>query len=419
MTAGTRKHVLLLCPPASYRLNAYLNAATALDIDITVVSHGEHSLVTELANGLHIDIENPQQAVKRITEFAAANEVSGVLATDDATVEIAARSASALGLPGNSPEAARLSRRKDLARSHLARHELPVPPHRTIDFSKPLQTQLEGFPLPAVIKPVALSASRGVIRADTPDTLVSACGQVGQIISESSDEFENSHALLEAYIDGREVAADGIVIHGKLQPLALYDKPDPLTGPYFEETYYVTPSRLPPSLQQTIWQIIEKACHALGIRQGPVHAELRIGEDGPVILEIAARTIGGNCARMFDDSLNTSLESLALSAVLGLPVTLQARENAHGVLMIPIPRAGVLRKVEGVTHAREVEFVTDIQITALPGHELKTLPQASSYLGFIFSRAPTAALAEQALRQAHTRLRVKIDPFWDLGTPDN
>lgn len=415
MQSQKQARVLLLCPASSYRLTAYLKAARSLGIELVVGSAGEHSLITEVAEGLHVDFADSSGTVARILEFDQHLPLTGILASDDATGELAALAAQALGLPANSPQAAQLARRKDLARAHLQAAGLPVPQHRTVSLEQPIAPQLDGFPLPAVAKPVSLSGSRGVIRADTAEELLQACETIRGIAAELDNPEESGQLLLEQYIDGGEVAADGMLVGGVLQPLALFDKPEPLVGPTFEESYYITPSRLDAALQARIWAILERACVSYGLQHGPVHAELRIAEQGPVILEIAARTIGGECARMFDNSLPASMESLVLSAATGRPLTVIPPNRATGVLMIPIPRAGVLRRVEGVEQAAAVTGVVDVRIVAPVGHRLEVLPQGSSYLGFIFAEADEPAAVEGALRAAHARLDIRIDPFWQVG----
>ena len=407
--------VLLLCPPSSYRLTAYLGAARELGIELVVGSAGEHSLITELADGLHLDFGDVTGSVAGIVEFARHQPLSGILASDDATVEIAALAAQALGLPANSPSASRLTRRKDLARARLQAHGLPVPAHRRLRLDQAIAPQLRGFPLPAVVKPVSMSGSRGVIRADTPAALLTACETSAAIAADAADPEERNQLLLEAYIDGAEVAADGMLGVGGIQPLALFDKPEPLTGPTFEESYYITPSRLDAGLQARIWHTIEQACACYGLHHGPVHAELRIGPDGPVILEVAARTIGGECARMFDDCLPTSMEALVLSAAVGEPLPVTVAQRAAGVLMIPSPTAGVLRRVDGVERATAVDGVVDLRIAEAPGHRLQTLPEGNSYLGFIFAQGDTPGQVERALRAAHAELVIRIDPYWTMG----
>ena len=411
MPDPTVTRVLLLCPPSSYRLAAYLQAARNLGIELVIASAGEYSLITELAEGLHINFADPTGTVNRIAEFHRLQPLSGILASDDATGELAALAAQALGLPGNSPQTAQLARRKDLARAHLQAAGLPVPPHRRVKLSQPVAPQLMDFPLPAVAKPVSMSGSRGVIRADTTAELLQACEIIRNIADELDHPEESGQLLLEQYIPGAEVAADGMLTGGILQPLALFDKPEPLVGPTFEESYYITPSRLDAGLQAQIWSILECACASYGLQHGPVHAELRIGDNGPVILEIAARTIGGECARMFDNSLPDSMEALVLSAAIGRPLAVTPPRRATGVLMIPIPKAGVLRRVDGVDQAAAVSGVIDVRITAPVGHRLEVLPLGSSYLGFIFAEADEPADVERALRSAHAALIIRIDPY--------
>ena len=409
-----RPRVLLLCPVDSYRLPAYVRAAQALDIELVAGSQGEHSLIRELADGLHLDLARPAQAVEKICRYHRCRPFDGILASDDSTVELAALAAAKLDLTANSPDASRLARRKDLARARLADCGLPVPEHRLIDLRLGLAEQLRGFPLPAVAKPLSLAASRGVIRADTLDQLQSACQRIAGIIDDQADPDERHKILLEAYIEGFEVAADAVLIEGRLQPVALFDKPDPLRGPFFEETYYITPSRLDQGVQDQIWHAVRAACECYGLRHGPVHAELRIGARGPVLLEIAARTIGGDCARMFDGHLANSLEELALASAIGRCLPPAQSEGARGVLMIPIPRAGVLRRVDGSARAAAVAGIREVSITARPGNRLRTLPEGASYLGFIFAEADTPDGAERSLRAAHAELEIRIDPFWEL-----
>jgi len=253
------------------------------------------------------------------------------------------------------------------------------------------------------------------LHSDTPAALLRACETIAGIAAELPDPEEAGQLLLEQYIDGVEVAADAMLGVDGLQPLALFDKPEPLVGPTFEESYYITPSRLDAALQARIWAILGRACRSYGLQYGPVHAELRIGTDGPVILEIAARTIGGECARMFDNSLPASMEALVLSALIGEPLPVTPPQHASGVLMIPIPRAGVLRRVAGVERAAAVAGVGDVRIVAPSGHRLETLPQGSSYLGFIFAEGDTPEQVEQALRRAHALLDIRIDPYWPMA----
>ncbi|MDE2089551.1 MAG: ATP-grasp domain-containing protein [Gammaproteobacteria bacterium] len=414
--AAERPRVLLIAPHSSYRIAPYLQGAQQLGLDLVVASQGKHSLVPEIAHGLQIDLAHPQRALELILQAAALHPLAGVIGTDDATVELASRAAQALGLPHNPPEAARLSRRKDLARARLAAHGLPVPAHRRLDFSRPLDQQIRDLRFPCVVKPLALSASRGVIRADDPAQLVAACARIRLMLAdaEAVDPEERTQVLVEEYIPGIEVAVEGLLQSGRLKVLAMFDKPDPLEGPYFEETYYITPSRLGPEIQGRIHACLERACGAYGLRYGPVHAELRVSAGEPWILEVAARTIGGQCARLLRFGAGRSLETLVLSDALGKPLEVQTEPGAAGVLMIPIPRAGVLRRVEGVLAAQRVPFIEEVEISVREGYELVPLPEGASYLGFVFARAPTPQQAESALRAAHACLNVITAPVWKL-----
>jgi biotin carboxylase len=293
---------------------------------------------------------------------------------------------------------------------------VPVPDFRVIDLAAPVGPQLEGFPLPAVIKPLALSASRGVIRADTPVDLLAACARTQAILAAdpADDAWLNTHLLLESFVPGPEVALEGLLQGGVLQVLAIFDKPDPLEGPYFEETYYITPSRHAAAVQQQIVASVRAACDGLGLREGPVHAELRIGPAGCVILEVASRTIGGECARLLGLGTGHSLEELVIAHATGRPLEVVPQAGGAGVLMIPIPAAGILRRIEGISAARAVPYIEDILINIRDGYELVPLPEGSSYLGFMFAAAPTPAQAEAALRAAHAQLTIVTAPLLRL-----
>ncbi len=252
-----------------------------------------------------------------------------------------------------------------------------------------------------------------MIRANTVDQFVAAVRRIAAILRRDDVTVSGDAAdylLAEAYIPGLEVALEGLLNHGELNVLALFDKPDPLEGPYFEETIYVTPSRLPAAVQRRIAVVTAEACLALGLREGPVHAELRVNDDGPWVIEVAARSIGGLCSRVLRFGTGASLEELILRHALGWPIeTLERERRAAGVMMIPIPRAGRLRAVRGVEEARRVEGIEDVTVSAHPGQELEPLPEGAQYLGFIFARADTPAAAEKALREAHAHLAVDID----------
>lgn len=411
-SSGEASRLLLITPPNSYRTAAYLAAARRRGIPVLVASEGRHSLVSEIAGGLHIDLQDPA-AFDRLVAANRSGPFAGVIATDDACVELGSRIAGKLALPHNPRQAARFSRRKDLSRQALAAAGVPVPVHRVIDLGRPLAPQLEDVDYPCVVKPVALSASRGVIRADDPGETVSACERIQRIISRESvpGSFEAGHVLLETFVSGPEIALEGLLYAGRLSVLAIFDKPDPLEGPFFEETYYITPTRRDAPVRQRIVERVTAACRALGLQEGPVHAEVRLAGSEVVILEVAARTIGGDCARLLQFGTGHGMEDLVIAHALGKPLPVEPQEGAAGVLMIPIGAAGILRRIEGITSARAVPFIEDIVISIRDGYELVPLPEGGSYLGFIFAHAPTPEQAEAALRQAHDKLRVVVAPL--------
>jgi biotin carboxylase len=265
-----------------------------------------------------------------------------------------------------------------------------------------------------VIKPLRLSASRGVIRADTPAALVAAIRRLTAILRESDASGCRGPAgqfLVEEFVPGYEVALEGLLIEGELHRLALFDKPDPLDGPFFEETIYVTPSRHPEREQTALTACAAAAARALGLRAGPVHAELRQNDRGPWLIELAARPIGGRCSAVLRFGDGVSLEELVLRHALGLPIpSLEREHHAAGVMMIPVPGAGVLREVRGVAEARAEPGVDDIVITAHPGQSLVPWPEGSRYPGFIFARGERPEDVERVLRAAHGRLTFVLEP---------
>ena len=407
-----RPRILLIAPHNSYRTAPFLEAAARLRVEVLIASEGHHSIVSAYAQGLRVTLSNYRGAVELVLAEARRRPFAGVIGTDDASAELAARIGRALGLPHNDPNAVRIARRKDLARARLQARGVRVPEHRCVDLTIPLPIQIEGLQFPCVVKPVALAASRGVIRADDAESFYRACARIAAILEHLSDAEERARLLVESFVPGFEVAVEGMLADGHLSILAVFDKPDPLDGPFFEETYYVTPSRLSGPVLGELHHQIAGACSAYGLREGAVHAECRVNDRGVWILEVASRTIGGLCARLFQFGTGHGLEEMVLAHAMGRPLTPRVADGGAAVLMIPIPEAGILRRVEGVTAASRVAYVEDVYIAVREGYELVPLPEGSSYLGFIFARAPTATHAEAALREAHSRLRVVVAPLW-------
>ena len=415
-----RDRVLVIAPHGSYRTAPFIKAANQLNVDVLIASQGEHSIVSEYVQGLHIDFQSEEQAIATILAEAKKQPFTGIIGTDDVTTELAARVAIKLELPHNEPQAVKIAQRKDLARLSLKNTEVKIPQFDLLSTIEPLSQQNIHINYPAVIKPVALSASRGVIRVNDFLELQHAVDRITKMLTTELqiDEAIREILLLEEFIPGKEIAVEAMLYNGELDVLAIFDKPDPLDGPFFEETYYLTPTSFSKDIQQEIKQTVVKACQAYGLTEGPVHAECRINEKGVWILEVAARTIGGMCGRLLGLGTGYSLEALVLLHAMGKRAeikTTKSSESGLGVLMIPIPRAGILKRVEGLLAAQRIPYISDVSIEVREGYELIPLPEGSSYLGFIFADAPTVKQAEQALRDAHDCLDIVIAPLWKIG----
>jgi len=410
------KRVLLLLPTTTYRAHDFIRAAERLGVETVVGSNRKQALQDlQPTRGVTLDLRDPEKAAGQIAEFDAKHRLNAVIPTDDETAVVAAAASARLRLPHNPPEAARAARRKDVLRRVL--HDARVPTPRfsllTLDDDPGPAAGKQSFPV--VLKPTFLAASRGVIRADDAGQFVAAFRRLAALLGQPDVKEHGGDAgrlvLVEEFVPGLEVAVEGILLASRLKVLALFDKPDPLDGPFFEETIYVTPSRLSARVQKAIAATTASAARAVGLREGPVHAELRVNDRGPWLIEIAARSIGGLCSRTLRFGTGLSLEEVILMHALGRNVHALRREPLPaGVMMIPIPRAGVLRGVSGLAAARRVPGIEDVTISATIGRPLVPLPEGASYLGFIFARAETPALVEAALREAHRRVEFDIEP---------
>ena len=406
--------VLLVAPAASYRVAAYTRAAHSLGMPIMVVSNSEHSLVPEIAQGITVDFDHPDQAFKDIVSALKTIKVACVLATDDSCAEICSHVAEYLDLPQHSARAARLTNRKDLAREVLSGAGCNTPEYQVVNIAK-IDHSPPSIEYPVVIKPLALAASRGVIRANNDSEFYAAVRRIDAILETAGQQgFERENILVESYIEGPEFAIEGFVIDGKFNLLAIFDKPEPLVGPFFEETYYLTPTRLDAQHEKTLIDEVARCCAAYGLEHGPVHAEARLSSEGPVLLELAARTIGGQCGQLIEFSLQQKLEELIIMGMCGTAPQANREVESAGVLMIPINDSGILKRVEGLTEAQQTKFVQDIEIHINPGYELIPLPEGSSYLGFIFAQAPDFEQTYSALKNAHAKLRFVTQPRWEL-----
>jgi biotin carboxylase len=406
--------LLLLIPTSSYRTTDFLEAARRLGVEVTVASEEPSTVEAWHPEGfLTLDFRDSERSAGRVAEFARTFPVKAVVGVDDETTVAAAAIAFSLGLPHVPIAAAVAARHKVTMRGALEEAAVPQPQFRLFSRDVPPEEAAARVTFPCVLKPTFLAASRGVIRANDRSEFVTAWNRISRILEEPEVAGKGGpwarEILVEDYVAGPEVAVEGLMRDGELSVLAFFDKPDPLEGPYFEETIYVTPSRLSEETQGAIARVAGHAALALGLRRGPIHAELRVTVAGPMVIEIAGRSIGGLCSRVLRFGAGMSLEELLLRDALSLPVADSSRESsAAGVMMIPIPAGGVLDEVAGVEEARHVTGIEEVTISAHLGQRLIPLPEGSRYLGFLFSRAPTPAAAEEALRRAHAMLRFRI-----------
>ncbi len=417
--------LLLLTTARSYRNDSFLQAADRLGIELVQAVDMARPLADYWHCTLGIDFDNVPDAVQRIADYAAQSPLNAILAVDDSGTLLAAEASAALGLPHNSPVAAAAARDKHIMRTLMAAGGVPCPTFRHFTTADDPQAVAAEVGYPCVIKPTKLNGSRGVIRANNATELVAAIGRVTQLLTRAETTPADTTAedatppayLVEDFIPGVEVALEGMLDHGELTVLALFDKPDPLDGPFFEETIYVTPSRLAAETQQRIAAMVTLAAQALGLQTGPIHAELRINERGPWILEVAGRSIGGLCSQILRFGVDASLEELILRQACAMPLPTTTRAgHAVGVMMIPIPTAGILQQVVGIDAATAVAGVTGLEITARTGYPIRPLPEGDSYLGFIFAEGATPLQVETALRTAHANLHFAVIPEFTLAT---
>ena len=426
--------VLLVATTTGYQTRSFGDAAERLGVELVFATDRCHAIDDPWRDAaIPIRFHYEDGSVEAVLADASSRPIDGVLAVGDRPTVIAARVAAGLGLPWHSPAGAATARNKLRTRERLRDAGLAVPwfvpfsitPDPAAISYHPLASH-GGLSYPCVVKPLALSGSRGVMRADDAESLGAAVARLQRLMRspEVRAERDGAHdlALAEGFIPGREYAVEAVLHHGAIHPLAIFEKPDPLNGPFFEETIYVTPPQLTTDAQAAILSAVSAAASAIGLRHGPIHAECRLNAAGAFVLEVAARPIGGLCSRALrfekrsppvfeeDEVRLYSLEELLLSHALGESPAAWTREpRAAGVMMIPIPQRGVFRGVAGVEEARQVAHVEDVRVTAKTDQVLVPLPEGSSYLGFIFARAERAADVVHALRQAHARLRFAID----------
>ena len=406
--------LLLLVPTTTYRTEDFVEAATHLGVDLVVASERPSTFEEAYPDHLlTLDFTDPDKAVRAVVDFARSRPLDAVVPVDDRTALAGAAIAAALGLPANPVAGVAASRNKYRMRAALAHAGLRQPPFRRLALGDDPEAAAVAGPYPCVLKPTILAASRGVIRANDPAEFVAAFRRIASILR-SPDVLGlpgSEEILVEGFVPGVEVALEGLLRGSALEVLALFDKPDPLDGPFFEETIYVTPSRLSAGIQMAVARVSGEAAAALGLRDGPIHAELRINAAGPWLVELAARSIGGLCSRTLRFGTGMSLEELILRHALRLPIpSLDRERRAAGVMMLPIPARGRLREVRGQGEALAVPGIEAVTITAHLGQELVPLPEGARYLGFVFARGEAPAEVEEALRAAHRRLAFTVEP---------
>ncbi len=412
--------ILLLAATTGYQTRSFAEAARRLNVRVTLATDRCHVLEDPWRdNAIAVRFEDPAASAEALSLALQNNRIDGIACVADRPTVLAALMAERLGLPGHPPSAAAACRDKSHMRRIFADAGLPSPRHTRV----PLQNEPTAAPpeigYPCVLKPLGLSASRGVIRADNPTEFRSAFARIRAILDGLHDApgLIEQQIQIEQYIPGREFALEGLMTNGVLRALAIFDKPDPLEGPFFEETIYVTPSREPASTQEAIIETTRHAAAALGLFHGPIHAEMRINDAGVFMLEIAARPIGGLCSRALrfrtpEQDLTmldlTMEELLILHAISAMPEQFEPKSAASGVMMIPVPRAGIYDSVEGIERAMAVPGIDDLIITAKPGERFVPLPEGASYPGFVFASGPNPGFVENALRTAHAALRFRV-----------
>ena len=425
---GAAKRLLLFTAKLSYQTRSFEDAARKLGVQLVYVTDRCHQLEDPWGDqAIAVHFESPENAAYTVMETVRGQEVSGILALGDRPAVAAAYAARGLGLEYNHPAAVEACRSKLRMREVFQDAGLRVPWFRSLPATPAPEPSLLGISFPCVLKPLSLSASQGVIRANNREEFLAATLRLRRLLESAeiraTREPNLDQMLVEGYIPGREVAVEGLLNDGALRILAIFDKPDPLEGPYFEETIYVTPSRLAEATQIQIEKCAYDASRALGLTHGPIHAEFRINEGGVWPIEVAPRPIGGLCARTLRFRTGKGhgeigLEDLLLRHALKLPGSDALRETqASGVMMIPVPQSGILEGVSGVEAARATRRITELIITARLQDYIAAWPEGSSYLGFLFARGNSPQEVEQSIREAHKKLHFHITPRLPVKHP--
>jgi biotin carboxylase len=403
VTNHAPKRVLLVAATTGYQTAMFAEAASRAGIDLLLATDRCHVLEDPWHDrAIPIRFDHPDAAAQAVADSAA--RLDGILAVGDGPSYVASIIAARCGLAFHPPAAVEIARDKYLTRERFRLAGLPVPTFYRIPLSEPPKGARF---YPCVVKPLGLSGSRGVIRAGDDAQFTAAVQRIRNILADPdlrrASPDQSGFLQVEEFIAGREFALEGIMTAGELHVLAIFDKPDPLDGPFFEETIYVTPSRESPSTQHAIEAATARAVRALGLTSGPVHAEMRVNPEGVWMLEVAARPIGGLCAKALP-----GLEEFLLHHAAGNAPPPVRLDGASAVMMIPIPRDGIFQDVDGIPDAAGVPGITEVAITAKQGQHIVPLPEGKSYLGFLFAHAESPAAAEYALRIAHEKLHFRI-----------
>ena len=418
------KRLLILISKLGYQARAFADAARRLGVEVVFGTDRCHQLDDPWQDAaLPLHFERPADAAAEIGRAAEQAPIHAIIALGDHPLAAAAHAAQLLGLAYNSPESVATARNKLRQRETLRDARVPVPHFFAFALSDDVERILSQVPFPCVVKPLMLSMSQGVMRANDAGEFRTAVARVRALLSSPEIQVTREEGLdqvlVEGYLPGAEVALEGLLEEGQLRILAIFDKPDPLEGPYFEETIYVTPSRLAPKALALVEECARNAVTALGLTRGPIHAEFRVNARGPWVLEVQPRPIGGLCARALRFGPGKMpLEELLVRHALGMPTSELGREPAaSGVMMIPVPASGILDSVEGIEEAVRVPGVESIEITARLHDYIEAWPEGSSYLGFIFARAAEPAAVESALRAAHACLKFTLRPRLPVEHP--
>ena len=410
------KRILLLFTTTGYNAQDFVKAAQKLNIEVIPGTDRCDVLDDPWKDGaLPLRFTRPSEAAQKVLAYARHHPIDAIISIGDSTTIAGALATKILGLRGNSPKSVKSCHSKLLSREILKKAGVPVPSFRSILLSQDAEKLSKSIKFPCVLKPLSLSTSQGVIRANDCNSFVQAFYRIQKLLQlpqiQKYQPFDLNQILVEDYLDGQEFALEALLNNGKLKMLALFDKPDPLQGPFFEETIYITPSRLPTKLQQKLLSCCQKASRALGLTDGPIHAELRLNRQGPWILEIAPRTIGGLCSRVLRFGIGMSLEEIHIRHKLKMPIpSLKLKEQSAGVMMLPIKKKGILHRVSGIKQALSIQGIIDVIVTAKNGQLLIPPPEGASYLGFLFARGSSSEKVEKTLRAAHQQLSFDVYP---------